>query len=73
MIKPKYTIYIAIAVILFLIVTDCGGSNAFDTAGKAAQIGEKAPDFVLTKTNGAKVSREILEGKPAVLVFWSLY
>lgn len=73
MLKPKYTIYIAIAVILFLVITDCGGSNAFETASRAVQIGEKAPDFELTKTDGAKATLEILNGKPAVLVFWSLY
>lgn len=73
MIKPKYTIYIAIAVILFLIITDCGGSNSFDTASRALQVGEKAPAFELTKTDGIKTSLEILNGKPAVLVFWSLY
>lgn len=76
MIKPKYTIYIAIAVILFLIVTDCGGSKAPDLAGteqKQLKVGDKAPAFDLTTTDGLKASREILNGKPAVLVFWSLY
>ena len=44
-----------------------------ETVKRGTQVGELAPKFELTKTNGEKVSLENLKGNPAVLVFWSAY
>jgi peroxiredoxin len=40
---------------------------------RGTKLGQHAPDFELTRVNGEQVSLASLEGKPAVLVFWSYY
>ena len=45
--------------------------TAKDTKG--LEIGTEIPSFELTKNDGTKFSNATLKGKPAVLVFWSLY
>ena len=46
------------------------------SAGKETKgmlIGAQAPAFELVETSGVKFSSESIEGKPSVLVFWSVY
>lgn len=40
---------------------------------RGTKIGELAPEFELVKTDGSRVSLNDLQGKPAVVVFWSTY
>lgn len=42
-------------------------------ATRGTEIGQTAPDFELEKTDGGKISFKDLEGKPAVLVFWTAW
>lgn len=44
-----------------------------DKPGNGLEIGAKSPSFELTTVKGDKISDETLKGKPAVLVFWSVY
>lgn len=52
-------------------------SEPTDVGSSAAQtrtaVGEIAPDFQLTKMDGARVSLADLRGRPAVLVFWTAW
>lgn len=43
------------------------------TRTNGLEVGAETPTFELTKSDGAKFSNESIKGKPAVLVFWSLY
>ncbi len=43
------------------------------TATRGTAIGNLAPDFQLTQTDGAQVSLESLRGRPAVVVFWTAW
>lgn len=81
MISSKITILIAVAVIAVFFITDCGTSTALDRSGpektevlaKSFEIGDPAPAFELVKSDGARVTLDLLRGRPAVLVFWSVY
>ncbi len=49
-------------------VTSSGDSKKAGTA-----IGDTAPDFRLTRMDGATVARDDLRGQPAVIVFWTAW
>ncbi|MGI9107950.1 MAG: TlpA family protein disulfide reductase [Pyrinomonadaceae bacterium] len=52
--------------------TEAGGT-ASTVAARGTAVGEHAPDFQLTQTDGAPVSLESLRGRPAVVVFWTAW
>ncbi len=43
------------------------------TPARGTSVGDIAPDFQLTQTNGAPVSLDSLRGQPAVVVFWTAW
>ncbi len=43
------------------------------TPARGTAIGDIAPDFQLTQTNGTPVSLDSLRGQPAVVVFWTAW
>lgn len=49
------------------------GGAATHTAKVGASVGNTAPDFQLTRTDGSTVSLNDLHGAPAVLVFWTAW
>ena len=53
-----------------LLETD--NENFFVTNGKPTQIGENLPDFSVKNTEGNKISKADLIGKPVLLTYWSL-
>ena len=80
----KFMLAMSLAIITGFIVSACTGSATYETAEagkkiekkeakKGLEIGQSAPAFEITKTDGTKASLELLRGKPTVLVFWSLY
>jgi peroxiredoxin len=42
-------------------------------AVRGAAVGNLAPEFQLTQTNGASVSLDSLRGQPVVIVFWTAW
>lgn len=50
-----------------------GSATQTQEAKRGTAIGEIAPDFDLAKVDGGNVTFKDLEGKPAVLVFWTAW
>lgn len=50
-----------------------GSSTQTQEVKRGTAIGDIAPDFDLAKIDGGNVSLKDLEGKPAVLVFWTAW
>lgn len=50
-----------------------GTNSAAGDLTRGTSVGQLAPDFTIDKTDGAKISLKDLEGKPAVLVFWTAW
>lgn len=49
------------------------GADGTNTVARGTSVGELAPDFQLTQTDGASVSLASLRGRPAVVVFWTAW
>lgn len=81
----RLTVFITIAILAALAIGSaaCGtgtaktdGMEAPATAERAERgtaVGQLAPDFELTKTDGTPISLKELEGNPAMIVFWTAW
>lgn len=59
--------------ISILIFTILCWSTAFPRPAISVEIGQPMPDFAFESFDGAGYSRETLEGKPLLLVFWNTW
>ena len=53
--------------------TTTSASAKAGTATRGTAVGDLAPEFQLTRTDGAPVSLDSLRGQPAVVVFWTAW
>ena len=53
--------------------TTTSASAKAGTATRGTAVGDLAPEFQLTRTDGSPVSLDSLRGQPAVVVFWTAW